>query len=210
MRQLVGGLVGAVAALGLMAGSAVAAPGQPGNAPSSSGWVVQGSAVWQKHAGDDRGENYGLVTTSTSGTYGGASLGPPALPTTDPNAITALSYDFNAAQSGPSGGSPRMIVCFDAACDSNAELGPNNWTANTWVHVDGFAASDGANNIWVNDGGSCGYVYNTTWSQIKVCHAGASITEVEVVNDSGWEYPASSEQITLDNLDVNGVVASGP
>lgn len=204
---------------------AVATTASASAAPSrnSGGWVLGGTAVWKTHAGDNPGNpNYGIVTTSsgagtyTSGTYGEADLAPPALPTAQPSQITALSYDFNAAQTGPSGGSPRLVVCFSdstpaGSCNDNAELGPNTWTANTWVHVDGFSSD--ANSIWVNNGqgGTCPYEYNTTWSAIVSCHSGQTIVEVRVVNDSGWEYPAtSSEQITLDNLTVNNAIATGP
>lgn len=191
---------------------------------ASGGWVLAGTAVWKKHAGDNAGggPDYGIVTTSsgagtyTSGTYGEADLNQAALPTAQPAQITALSYDFNAAQSGPSGGSPRLVVCFSdsnpaGSCNDNAELGANAWTASAWTHVDGFSA--GSNSIWVNNGngGTCPFQYDTTWSAIVSCHSGETIVQVRVVNDSGWEYPAgSSEQITLDNLTVNTAVATGP
>ncbi len=171
-------------------------------------------ATWVKHAGDDHGQNYGLVTTSQPDSmqpngvsYGGAELSGSALPTTEPKLITALSYDFNPAQAGASGGSPRMVVCFDDAanCANNADLGPNTWTPG-WATVNGFAG--GANSVWVNNGG-CGYEYNTTWSNIVACQSDAPISEIFVVNDSGW-VTSSSETITLDNLDVNGVIATGP
>jgi hypothetical protein len=162
------------------------------------------------------------VTTSSgagtyvSGTYGEADLNPPVLPTDRPSQITALSYAFNAARSAPSGGSPRLVVCFSGSvpadsCNDNATLGPTTWTAGVSTQVDGF--SGGPNSIWVNNGngGSCAYEYNTTWSAIVGCHSGETIVQVRVVNDSGWEYPAtSSEQITLDDLTVNTAVATGP
>ena len=59
--------------------------------------------------------------------------------------------------------------------------------------------------------GTCPYTYNTTWSAIAACHQGQAIVQVRVVNDSGWEFPmGTSETVTLDNLNVNGVVAPGP
>jgi hypothetical protein len=195
---------------------------------SSGGWVLVQTAVWKKHAGADPSPskpNYGIVTTSsgagtyTSGTYGEADLNLPALPTTDPNQIKALSYDFNPEQGGPSGGSPRLVVCFSdspdpTTCGSNGELGPFQWTTpGSWSHVDGLAPSDGMNNFWVNRGGSasCASVSTTTWNGIVACHPNATITQVRVVNDSGWEFPANSyEQVRLDNLTVNTAVANGP
>jgi hypothetical protein len=208
-------------AVGLLLGVASSASATS----SSGGWVLVGTAKWMKHAGDDRGPNYGIVTTSsgagtyTNGTYGEADLNFSA--SIYPSQVNALSYDFNPEQGGPSGGSPRMVICFsddtnplDPPCSSNGELGPLNWTSpGSWTHVDGFAPSDGVNNVWINQGGSAGCASgpDTTWPAIIACHPGASITQVRVVNDSGWEFPANSyEQVTLDNLDVNGAIASGP
>jgi hypothetical protein len=141
-------------------------------------------------------------------TCGGASVYGPSLPTTDPGKIAALSFDFNAPVSGPSGTAPRLLVCFSdgQACDSNGHLAPTQWTANTWTHVDGFAPSDGVNNVWGNSGGTCGTTANTTWSAIVACHPGATITQVAVVNDAGSQYP-SGVQILLNNLTVNNVTA---
>jgi hypothetical protein len=155
-----------------------------------------------------------LVTTSKADptqpygvTCGGASLYGSSLPTTNPQAVTALSFDFNPDRSGPSGTAPRLVVCFSdgPVCDSNGSLAPLTWTANTWTHVDGFAP--GANDSWSNVGGSCGTTYNTTWSAIAACHPGASITEVAVVNDSGSIYP-SGAQVVLNNLTMNNVTAN--
>jgi hypothetical protein len=226
MRRGRGVLIAAVALLCMaIAASAAAAktglaPGQMlATASATNGWVVFGQATWSASDGNPAP---GLVTTSQQDPLqpygvasGGATLSGSALPTTNPKKITALSYDFRPAQLGPSGGSPRMVICFDDAanCSSNADLGPNNWTTTAiWTTVDGFQPSGGLTNVWVNNGGTCGYLYNTTWSNIVACHPPPTkITEVLVVNDSGWEYPMGSlEQVTLDNLDVNGVVATGP
>jgi hypothetical protein len=194
---------------------------------AASRWTTDGNATWVKGAGDDGGANYGLVTVSAgNGTYdcsfegndcyGQALLSGRSLPTTDPTKINALSYDFNPAQGGASGGSPRMVICFSdtadpTTCDSNAELGPVQWTRpDAWTHVNGFAASDGVNNVWFNAGGSCPNGEKPSWKAIVACHPGVKIVQVRVVNDSGWEFPNGDETITLDNLRVNGVIATGP
>jgi len=102
-------------------------------------WKPFGDAQWQPHSGLD--SQHGLVTTSNaSGTYGGIELrnGP-----TDPAAITALSFDFVADQTGPSGGSPRLVVIFsDADTNGYAVLRPLTWTADTWAHVDGITGNN--------------------------------------------------------------------
>lgn len=166
---------------------------------ASSNWTPFGTAHWVKGAGSDGG--YGLVTTSVpSGTYGGIQLSnPPA----DPNAITALSYDFKPNQTGGSGGSPRLVVQFSDGGDGS--LRPLAWVAGTWMHEDGMVSTD-----WDNRGGTCGFVYETTWAAIKACHAGATITGIFAVNDSGWLYPPAGEEVVLDNVTVNDQVASGP
>lgn len=218
MRRFAVALIGA-GMLALAAASGVA------NAVSR--WTTDGNATWIKGAGDDGGANYGLVTISAgNGTYdctyegedcyGQALLNAPELPTTNPAKINALSYDFKPAQGGPSGGSPRMVMCFSdttdpADCPSNGELGPLRWNKpGSWTHVNGFAPSDGVNNLWFNAGGSCPNAEEPSWKAILACHPGAKLIQVRVVNDSGWEFPSSDETITLDNLRVNGVVANGP
>ena len=42
------------------------------------------------------------------------------------------------------------------------------------------------------------------------CHPNTTITSIFVVNDSGWLYPATGEQVILDNVTVNNLVATGP
>jgi len=186
------------------AGSSVVCAPVPN--PSGTGyWTPFGDAAWTAQ---------GLLTTSSAApgqpygvTCGGASVYNAALATTDPSQITALSFDFSANQTGPSGTSPRLVVCFSdgsASCDSNGSLAPAQWTANTWTHVDGFAPAAG--DTWTNTGGTCGTTFDTSWSAIVACHPGATVTEVAVVNDSGTQYP-SGEQVLLNNLTMNNVVA---
>ena len=172
--------------------------------PSGTGyWTTFGTAAW--------GPN-GLVTTSQADprqaygvTCGGASVYGTALPTTDPHGVTALSFDFNANQTGPSGTSPRLVVCFSDGqnCSSNGSVAPSSWTANTLTHFDGLA-----NTSWASSGGTCGTTFGTSFSAVAACHARATITEVAVVNDSGATYPAG-EQVLLNNLTFNNVVANG-
>lgn len=185
-------------ALGLCAFGPIAFASPSGNAA----WAPFANADWSKGAGNP---GFGLVTTSTQTTagitYGGVRLKTSATPT-DPTTITALSFDFNANQTGASGGSPRMVVQFSDG--GNGQLRPLTWTANTWSTVDGMSG-----NNWDNSGG-CGYEYGTTWSGILACHPGATITSIYVVNDSGWLYPSTGEQVTLDNVTINDLVLTGP
>lgn len=183
-------------------------------ATSTNGaWVHFNDAQWVNGAGEDSSK-FGLVTTSTcptgyptclsdgSYTYGGISLKSKYVPG-DPAAITALSFDFSAnqASSGP-GGSPRMVVQFSDG--GNAQLRPLLWAADTWTQLDGMTG-----NNWDNSGG-CGNRYATTWTSVVACHPNTTITAIYLVNDSGWAVPSGSEQVTLDNITVNDIVATGP
>jgi len=210
-KQVVSAAVGAgamVAVLAVLATSGAAAGTPPCTVapnPSSNGyWTPFGDGTWT---------GLGLLTSSqaspsqpTGVTCGGASVYGSALPTTDPNRITALSFDFNANLSGPSGDSPRLVVCFSdgADCNSNGNFTPRTWSAGVWTHVDGFAPN--ANDVWANSGGTCGGNLKPDFAAIVACHPGASITQVVVVNDSGSLY-ASGEQVLLNNMTVNNVVA---
>lgn len=193
-----------VAVLGATLALSVAAVALAAPAPQ---WKPFGDAAWRPHSGFN--SQHGLVTSSdASGTFGGIELrnGP-----TDPNAIDALSFDFNADQTGPSGGSPRLVVIFsDTNTNGYGVLRPLNWTADTWTHLDGLTG-----NNWDNQNGTssgvCGFfVFGTTWTAVKACHPGADITSMFLVNDSGWLYPSSGETVVLDNVTVNDAVAAGP
>ena len=204
-----------IACAGIGAASvAGTAAGDP--TPSASQFAAAGNGPWEIF-GTARWTGDGLLTDSAPApsepfgvTSGGALLRGAALPANDPRQIVALSFDFKAAQSGDGGGSARMVVCFSdgPSCDSYAELGPSRWVAGQLTHVDGFAPSDGVNNIWTNGGrgGTCPYTSNTTWSAIVACHPGALITEIKVVNDSGYLYP-NGEQVILNNFTANHVTA---
>lgn len=158
-----------------------------------------GNGTWMPGTGHD--SQFGLVTSSdASGTFGGASI--ENFPS-DPNSVTALSFDFNANVAGPSGGSPRLVVRFSDG--GSGDLRPLEWTAGTWTTVDGING-----NSWDNNGGTCGFLYATTWGGVKACHAGASISRIFVVNDSGWLYPTTGETVIIDDITVNDLVAGGP
>jgi hypothetical protein len=197
-----GGLVVAVTSVSAAGSSVVCAP-----VPNPSGtgyWTPFGNATWTAE---------GLLTSSKADpsqpygvTCGGATVYGQGLPTSNPNAITALSFDFNANQTGPSGDSPRLVVCFSdgSNCESNGNIAPTQWTAGAWTHFDAFAP--GTSDTWSDSGGSCGAKTQLTWSGVTACHPGASVTEVALVNDSGSQYP-TGEQVLLNNLTLNNVVA---
>jgi hypothetical protein len=173
-------------------------------AGTNTDWATFDCAKWVKGAGTNG--TYGLVTTSNASNCPDGGLNLKAIPgnIANPNNIYALSFDFNPNQAGPSVGSPRMVILFSD--NGNADLRPLTWTANTWTHLDGMVG-----NNWDNNGG-CGFLYGTTWTAVKACHPGATITGIFMVNDSGYAggpYP-NGEQVTLDNITVNNITATGP
>jgi hypothetical protein len=178
----------------------------PTPTPSGTGyWTPFGDAHWtasglQTSSRADATQPYGV-------TCGGASVYSSALPVSDPHQITALSFDFIASTTGPSGNSPRLVVCFSDGtnCGSNGNLAPVAWTAGRLTHVDGLdpAAND---DVWSNAGGSCGATVANSFSAVIACHPGATVTQIAVVNDGGSQYPAG-EQVVLNNMTVNNVIA---
>lgn len=200
-------ILGAVSAIVLISTIAIGLASRSGVANASASndhWVPFSQATWVNGVGE--GSKFGLVTTSTklsdgSVTYGGIRLKGKYTPS-NPADIATLSFDFNANQTGASGGSPRLVVQFSDG--GNAQLRPLSWTQDTWTTVDGMSGTD-----WDNTGG-CGGLYAATWSAVKACHSNAMITSIFAVNDSGWMYPSTGEQIILDNITVNDNIASGP
>lgn len=193
MKRLLAATTAALLTVALASSSAMAAP-----APQ---WKPFGDAVWVQGTGNP---GYGLVTSSNGAgtTYGGIELrhGPTSLAS-----ITAAKFDFNPNQTGSSGGSPRLV--FGLTDGGNIQLRPLQWAANAWATEDGFGANP---SDWDNYGGTCGFVYETTWTIAAACHAGATITSIFLVNDSGWVYPATGEVVVVDNVTVNTIVATGP
>lgn len=207
MRRL---LVMFAAVVGVAAASAAPAiaKAMPTSAPPGGArWYTFGTGHWRPHAGVDGSS--GLVTESRlieapyDVTYGGAEMKANMLPTSNPEDITALSYEFKASVSGPSGGSPRLVMQFSDG--GSAALLPLSWQAETWTEVNGLEGDE-----WEGSGGTCESLYAASWEEVKACHPSAEITAIYVVNDSGWLYPMSGETVVLDNLTVNSTVASGP
>ena len=146
--------------------------------------------------GGNPGNAAELRSTSTAPGYGGVDVaGFPA----DPTQITQLSFDYNPDQTGLSNGSPRMTVSFSDG--GSADLRPLALVADTWATVDGMTGTN-----WDNNGGTCGYVYATDWTTVLGCHAGATIDAIQVINDSGWAYPATGLVTLVDNIRVNADV----
>jgi len=114
----------------------------------------------------------------------------------------APSFDFYSSDTGPSLGSPRLVIRFSNG--GRAELRPLAWVQDTWTTVDG----DGPN--WDINGGTCGFRFAATYAEVLACHAGATVTSAFVVSDSGYAYPPEGYVHYIDNLQYDDTTISRP
>jgi hypothetical protein len=124
--------------------------------------------------------------------FGGVAAEPPAEPP---------SFFFKVSTAGASGGSVRLLIRFSDG--GNGELRPISFQANQWSFVDGAGLN------WDTNGGTCGFATGVTYAQVLGCHAGAQVSSVEILNDSGWLYPGGFS-VLVDNITYAGVTLSGP
>ena len=114
---------------------------------------------------------------------------------------TPPSFDFNVATGGASGGSVRLLLRFSDG--GGGELRPVTLQSGQWTHVSGAAVD------WDTSGGSCAGQVNVDYAQVLACHPGATLTGMELVNDSGWLHPGGF-QILVDNVTYAGQTVSTP
>jgi hypothetical protein len=145
-----------------------------------------------------------LLTDSTFNYAGFVGHGIDGLPIAD---ITALSYDFQVTTPGwtiGGNGSPRLVV--ELSDGGNVQLLPvTTLTTGTWVHMD---AMTGAVDNVGGSGIGCGS-YQITWPNAVTCHAGTTVLDAFLVNDSGWA-ASSGLTVQIDNLTLNDTVYSHP
>jgi Ca2+-binding RTX toxin-like protein len=108
---------------------------------------------------------------------------------------TAPSFDFYSNQGGSSGGSPRLVVRFSDG--GSADLRPLTRTADTWTTVDGSGTN------WDNNGGTCGFQFGIDWDAVVACHAGATVTDVDVIVDTFDPLPLPLT-VFVDNIQYDG------
>lgn len=157
-----------------------------------------GSAGWVSFTPAPPGssETASILLKIPDGTsYAGVAYS--GLPTTAPT--TPPSYAFYSDVSGASGGSPRLVMRFSDG--GKMELRPLTWTAGSWVTIDGNS------NLWDNGGGTCGFLYATTYATGLGCHTGSSVTDVFVVSDSGWLQPGNHY---IDDIKYGDLMVSYP
>ena len=167
-----------------------------------AGPVADGSAHWTTAVSND-GDSFsmeldvpdGVGAPSFFSSFAGIDLHhiPSAAPVTPP------SYDFLADKIAASGGSPRLVMEFSDGGD--LELRPLAWST-TWTH------EDGASTDWDVHSPTCPFLFETTYATGLACHAGASVTGVFIVTDSGWLSAPYTNWI--DNIQYEGIVISEP
>jgi hypothetical protein len=187
-------LFGALAAAPAYAQDDCTTPKQDnGNAPeklSFCGTDAGGSAHWQNDPddspNDDNTQDIEMVTTAPAGFARIDVMHVFGTPTADyPNS----SYEVKSNMAGPSLGSPRLVVNFSDGGSGHLRPLMNSMS---WQLV--------ADPNWDNNGGTCGFVFQTTWQNVQSCHAGTFVTSVHWVADPyGFTH-------WFDNLNTNGRV----
>jgi hypothetical protein len=165
---------------------------------SSAGWITDTSPP----TGSTDQDSISLFVNGTGitdlndaaravfGGVGGAA--PPAQPP---------SFDYKVTTVGASGGSTRLVIRLSDG--GRGELRPLALQANTWTRVNGTGEN------WDNVGGTCGFRTGVTYAAVLACHPGATVTGVEIINDSGWLYPGGFTMFA-DNISYGGETLTKP
>ena len=182
-----------VAAVALAAGASAST--DRGNAPPTLSFYSGGgraNAHWQNDPNDspadDNTQDIKIRTSTRPNGYAGVSVHHVAgTPTASyPNSSFEVKSNVPAANT-PSLGSPRLVIRFSDG--GRAELRPL-FLSDQWQQV--------TDPNWDNNGGSCGFMFQTTWNQIQSCHAGTVVTNVFIATDPyGLTY-------WIDNLSTAG------
>lgn len=197
-KALLAGVVAMVAiAMTVPASADVSESFFSGGADASAGWV----AFTPAPPGSGEDASIALEVNSPDG-YAGVEIS--GVGTAAPATPPSFAFRSNATNAG-SGGSPRLVIGFDDG--GNMQLRPLSWTADTWVTIDG-AITDSTQG-WDNAGGSCGFLYNTTYATALGCHSGANVTSLFVVSDSGWLH-AGGYIHYIDDISYDGTTVSYP
>ena len=163
-----------------------------GNAPEKLSFCGAngGQAHWQHDPddspNDDNLQDIEIVTTATGGFGRVDVMHVFGTPTAD---YENSSFEVKSNTMGPSLGSPRLVVNFSDG--GSGHLRPLTNTME-WQEV-----GDGN---WDNNGGTCGYRFQTTWEEVQNCHQGTFVTSVFLVADPyGFTH-------WIDNLNTAGRV----
>jgi len=113
---------------------------------------------------------------------------------------TEPSFKFKSSVfPSASGGSPRLVLLWT---DGTSELRPLTWST-TYQTVGGAGLGD-----WDNNGGTCGFLFATTYTATVACHASATLVAVFIVTDSGWLVNPYTHFI--DEISYGGFIFTSP
>jgi hypothetical protein len=180
------------------------ASGNNGRTAQSESFFASGnaSAHWDNTQSADANRFSERYDVNDASSYAGTTLhhveGLPA-PATSP------SFAFKADRSGPSGGSPRLVMVFGdpstGTTVGDIELTPDNWDTSWQTVGDGF---------WSVHGGTCGFTYHDNYQHAVGCMgAGTVVTSAYIVTDSGWLYPSGYTN-WVDDVQYGGKTISQP
>jgi hypothetical protein len=195
-KRLASSVVLAMALAMAMAVSAQAAS-DTGNAPPTLSFYSGGggaNAHWQNDPNDspndDNTQDIEINTSVAPNGFAGVTVHHVAGIPTEAYPNSSFEVKSNVpAPSVPSLGSPRLVVRFSDG--GRAELRPLNNTPE-WQEV--------ADPNWDDNGGTCGFQFQTSWNNVQACHAGTVVTDVFIATDPyGFTY-------WIDNLNTAGKV----
>jgi hypothetical protein len=187
-------LASSLFAVGALAGPAAAADN--GNAGPTLSFYSGGQgaqAHWQHDRNDspddDNLQDIKIRTTTSPRGFAGVLVH--HVEGTPVEAYPNSRFEVKTNGVAPSGvsslGSPRLVIQFSDG--GRAELRPLLLFPE-WQTVQ--------DPDWDNNGGTCGFLYETTWNVIQGCHAGAVVTNAYIATDPyGFTY-------YIDNLETAG------
>lgn len=152
---------------------------QPRTKPNISFFVGgNGNASWQageSHGGEDNMAVALTVPGNSPPDYAGIFFNRAggSAPVNEP------SFWLKSSVISASGGSPRLVLFWSDG--GSSQLRPLVWTGD-WQQV----GAGSAINDWDNNGGSCGFLYATTYATTVGCHTSAFVVSTFIVTDSGW------------------------
>jgi hypothetical protein len=162
-------------------GATAQASSDKGNAGPTLSFYSGGAganAHWQNDradsADDDNKQDIEIRTTTAPNGYAGVNVHHVyGTPTEDyPNSRFEVKSNVPAPGGVSSLGSPRLVIQFSDG--GRAELRP------LFLFPDWRPVSDPD---WDNNGGTCGFRYETTWNEVQACHAGTFVTDVYIATD---------------------------
>jgi hypothetical protein len=132
------------------------------------------NAHWQHDTADSPSEDnqQDIEINTTTAPTGFAGVDVHHVTGTPTASYPNSSFDVKSDFTGPSLGSPRLVILFSDG--GRAELRPLTNTT-SWQTV--------SDPNWDNNGGTCGFQFQTTWNAIQACHAGTVVTDVFLVAD---------------------------